>query len=122
MTHIFITSGAFLSLGGVLARSLSSHALRPTLEQLGKLENFNIAADYLIFHGLALIVTAILCHLFPQGKYHLAGWAFIGGSLLFQGTVIIKAFISLGPIGILTPLGGFVLMAGWLLLAYSALR
>ena len=122
MSSIFISAGAIFAFCGVLARSLSSHAIKATLEQSGKLDNFNIAADYLLFHGLALVATAILCHLYPGNKYHLAGWAFIAGSILFQGTVLIKSFIHLGPVGILTPLGGFVLLAGWLLLAYSGLK
>lgn len=122
MTQLFIAIGAIFAFCGVLARSLSSHAIKPTLEQLGKLDNFNIAADYFLFHGLALVATGILCHLFPNSRYHLAGWAFILGSFLFQVTVIIKSFINLGPVGMLTPLGGFVLLGGWLLLFYSALR
>jgi len=122
MTQLFITAGAFFAFCGVLARSLSSHAIKPTLLQLGKLDNFNIAADYLLFHGLALVATAILCHLFPQGRFHWAGWAFILGSVLFQGSVIFKSFIDMGPAGMLTPLGGFILLGGWLLLAYAAIR
>jgi uncharacterized membrane protein YgdD (TMEM256/DUF423 family) len=50
-----------------------------------------------------------------------AGWAFFVGSILFQGTVFAKCFMPLGPIGLATPLGGLFLMAGWLLLALSAL-
>jgi len=122
MTQLFIIAGTFFAFCGVLARSLSSHAIKPTLEELGKLDNFNIAADYLLFHGLALIATAILCHIFPQSRFQWAGWAFILGSVLFQGTVIFKAFIPMGPAGLLTPLGGFVLLGGWLLLGYGALR
>jgi uncharacterized membrane protein YgdD (TMEM256/DUF423 family) len=79
----------------------------------GTLDNYNLAADYLLFHGLALLGIAILCHLFPQSKYHLAGWAFLLGSILFQGTVLTKSLISIQPFGVLTPLGGFVLMLGW---------
>jgi uncharacterized membrane protein YgdD (TMEM256/DUF423 family) len=121
MTHLFTATGAILALAGVLARSLSSHALLHLLQERGKLDNFNLAADYLVFHGLALIAVAILCHLFPEAKYYRAGWAFLLGSLLFQGTVLIKSFISIQPFGFLTPLGGFFLMAGWGLLFIAAL-
>jgi uncharacterized membrane protein YgdD (TMEM256/DUF423 family) len=120
MTHFFIAFGAILALIGVLARSLSAHALLQLLEERGKLDNFNLAADYLLFHGLALISIAILCHIFPDGKYHRAGWAFLIGSILFQGTVLTKSFISIQPFGFLTPLGGFILMAGWGLLLIAA--
>ena len=120
MTHFFIAVGAVLALIGVLARSLSAHALLQLLEERGKLDNFNLAADYLLFHGLALISIAILCHLFPDGKYHRAGWAFLIGSILFQGTVLSKSFVSIQPFGFLTPLGGFILMVGWGLLFIAA--
>lgn len=122
MSHLFIASGSLLALIGVVARSLSSHALLQLLEGRGKLDNFNLAADYLLSHGLALIGIAILCHLFPTGKYHLAGWAFLLGSILFQGTVLTKSFISIQPFGVLTPLGGFILMVGWIWLIIAGLQ
>ncbi len=89
--------------------------------QRGKLDNFNLAADYLLFHELALIAVAILCHLFPERKYHQAGWAFQLGSILFQGSVLIKSFVSIQPFGFVTPLGGFILMTRWGLLFVAAL-
>ena len=122
MTHLFIAIGSFLALAGVLARSLSAHALLQLLEARGKLDNFTLAADYLLFHGLALIGIAILCHLFPDAKYHRAGWAFLLGSILFQGSVLTKSFVSIQPLGFLTPLGGFILMVGWGLLLVTALQ
>ncbi len=122
MVHLFTAIGALLALGGVLARSLSSHALLHLLTELGKLDNYNLAADYLLFHGLALIGVAILSHLFPEAAYRWAGWSFILGSILFQGTVLIKSFVSIQPFGFLTPLGGFFLMLGWGLLLAGALH
>jgi uncharacterized membrane protein YgdD (TMEM256/DUF423 family) len=69
-----------------------------------------------------LIAVAILSHLFPEAKYHRAGWAFLLGSILFQGTVLVKSFISIQPVGFLTPIGGFILMIGWGLLLVAALN
>lgn len=122
MTKYFIFSGALFSLIGLFTRSLSSHTIRQFLLGRGKLENFNIAADYLLFHGLALIAVAALVHLFPDAKFHRAGWLFIAGSILFQGTVLAKSCVSIEPFGILTPVGGFLLMAGWIALAHSSLK
>lgn len=122
MTRFFLCTGALSALIGIITRSLSSHAIKPFLEGRGKLDNFNLAADYLVLHGLALLVVAILCHLFPEVKFQRAGWAFIVGSLLFQGTVLIKSCISIHPLGFLTPLGGFILMLGWGLLFYYGIK
>jgi len=62
MTNLFTAMGSILAFAGVLSRSLSAHALLQLLEDRGKLDNFNLAADYLLFHGLALIGVGILCH------------------------------------------------------------
>jgi len=121
MTRVFIVLGSFAAFGGLLARSLSSHALLQLLEMRGTLANFNLAADYLLFHGLAIIAVAMLCHLFPENTYHRVGWCFVFGSVLFQGSVLTKSFVSVQPLGFLTPLGGFLLMVGWFLLLLTAL-
>ncbi|MGW8194762.1 MAG: DUF423 domain-containing protein [Desulforhopalus sp.] len=121
ITRVFIVFGALAALGGVLARSLSSHALLQILEERGNLANFNLAADYLLAHGLAIIAVALLCQLFPENTYHRAGWFFVFGSLMFQGSVLTKSFMSIHPLGFLTPLGGFLLMAGWGWLLITAL-
>lgn len=113
MSGIFISCGSLFALIGVFARSLSSHAIQPFLLERGKLDNFNLAADYLIFHGLALIAVAVLYHLFPGARYERAGYLFMAGSILFQGTVLAKSCMSIAPFGFLTPVGGFLLMLGW---------
>lgn len=121
LVKTFICFGSLAALAGIIARSSSSHAIKPFLLERGKLDNFNLAADYLLLHGLAIIGIALLCQLFPDAKFQRAGWAFILGSLLFQGTVLAKSCISIHPFGMLTPLGGFILMIGWILLFFTAL-
>lgn len=122
MMRFFLVSGGFLAFFGVLARSLSAHALLDRLSAGAKLDNFNLAADYLVMHGLALIVMALLCRTFPHQAFVLSGWAFVLGSFLFQGTVLVKCFTSMGLLGLATPLGGMVLMLGWLCIVWGGLR
>ncbi len=122
MTKMFLCIGSVFGLLGVVAASLSSHALRPALESRGKLDSYNVAADFMIYQGLALLVVAVLIHLFPKAHFHWVAYSFVLGSILFQGTVFLKSFVSISPFGFITPLGGFVLMAGWLLLAILSLK
>ena len=122
MIRLFLASGGFLAFSGVLARSLSAHALLDRLSASAKLDNFNLAADYLVLHGLALITVALLCRLLPQPTFVLSGWAFILGSFLFQGTVLIKCFMPMGLLGVATPLGGLILMLGWVCIVWGGLR
>lgn len=122
MPHLFIATGAIFSLISVVTRSLSSHAIQPFLMERGKLENFNIGSDYLLFHGIALIALALLCHHFPDANYKWGGWCIMIGAAIFGGTVLAKSCFSIHPFGVLTPIGGFILMIGWCLVAYAAVR
>ncbi|NLZ17943.1 MAG: DUF423 domain-containing protein [Desulfobulbaceae bacterium] len=121
MIRLFLISGGIFAFAGVLARSLSAHALLTQLNASGKLDNFNLAADYLLVHALALVAIALLGRLAPHPTFFWSGWAFLAGSILFQGTVLIKCFAPMGALGVLTPLGGLFLMLGWLLLAWGGL-
>jgi uncharacterized membrane protein YgdD (TMEM256/DUF423 family) len=114
MTKFFLLSGPLYALLGIVARSLSSHAIKDFLVGRGKLDNFNLAADYFLVHGVALLVFALLCNLFPEARFYRSGYMIFTGVLLFSGTVLVKSCVSIGPLGIATPIGGAILMAGWL--------
>lgn len=121
MIRFFLVGGGLLAFSGVLARSLSAHALYERLNSSTKLDNFNLAADYLVVHGLALVAVALLYRLFSHQAFVVSGWAFLLGSFLFQGTVLIKCFTSMGLLGVATPLGGLMLMLGWLCIVWGGL-
>ena len=122
MEKLFFASGCLFALGGVISRALSSHAIHDFLANRGKLENFNLASDYLVMHGLALVILAVFCHIFPAGGFVKAGWAFILGTILFQGSVLLKSCIGLGAFGMITPLGGLILMIGWIFFLWAGVR
>lgn len=122
MPQFFIIVGAVFAFISVVTRSLSSHAIQPFLLERGKLENFNIGSDYLLFHGIALIALAILCHLFPDAQYKWGGWFIMTGAGIFGLTVLAKSCFSIHPFGVLTPIGGFILMVGWCLVAGAAIK
>ena len=75
-----------------------------------------LASDYLLLHGLALLVVAQLYRVQPHRCFSLAGWTLLTGSLLFSGSMIIKCWASIGAVGILTPVGGTLLLLGWFVL------
>ena len=122
MFRLFLIAGGLLSCAAVVCRALSYHTLRLTLTASHTMEQFNLAADYLLIHGLALALLAHLAETRPCRAFTLSGWALLIGSLCFQGTVIAKCFVDLGPVGVLTPIGGVLLMAGWFLLALGGLQ
>lgn len=120
MVKILLISGPLMALAAIVARSFSSHAIYDFLTTRGKLDNFNLAADYLLIHGAALLALALFCISHPEARLYRGGSLILLGSLLFSVTVLIKSCISIAPLGFLTPVGGAILMLGWLVLALQA--
>lgn len=100
MMRFFLASGALFALVGVVSRALSAHALIDRLTASGKLDQFNLASDYILIHGLALIAVMLLLQAAPCRPATLAGCCFFVGGLLFPVTVFIKCFAPMGTSGI----------------------
>jgi uncharacterized membrane protein YgdD (TMEM256/DUF423 family) len=118
----FGSIGALACFIGVLAGALGSHGLQDHLVASGGLSNFNLATRYMFYIGLAMIVTGLAGERHPRVPFRTAGWLFAAGTLLFQGNLYLSALSGVRFLMFLTPVGGLCLMAGWLLLAYCALR
>jgi len=83
---------------------------------------FNTAARYQLIHAVALLVVALLAHQSRRRAVVFAGWGFVGGVLLFSGSLYVLALSGARWFGAITPIGGVLLIAGWLALAWSAWR
>lgn len=71
--------------------------------------------QYQLIHAVAALVAA---QLGARG----AGWVMLGGGALFAGTLYLMALGLPRWLGAITPIGGTLLIAGWLWLAVAALR
>lgn len=117
----FLSIGAFFALIGVIVGAAASHALKAhlTLEQL---EWVDIGHRYLVWHTLALILVDCLPVHGGRGAWRgLAGYCFLGGILLFTGSLWLMGLLGFTGLGILTPVGGFAFIAGWTFLFVHAL-
>jgi uncharacterized membrane protein YgdD (TMEM256/DUF423 family) len=123
MTKLMIVIGALAGFAAVAMAAVAQHALPQRLDARG-LAMVNVAIQMQMWHALALVLTGIWCRGASPGALRLgklAGAAFIIGLPLFCGAVYCLALagIRLGPAA---PIGGTLFMAGWVLLAVSALR
>lgn len=118
-TKIF---GALFALISVIFGALNSHALKKILPETA-IESIDISLRYMMYHGLALLIISILP--LKEKKYIVN--LFIIGILLFSFTILILSFQSIINIkvkflGPLTPIGGSLLILGWILLLYRFIR
>ncbi len=83
---------------------------------------FETAARYQQLHALALIGAAWVAHQWP-GRWAQAGVLFFcAGITLFSGSLYLLVFTGERLFGALTPVGGMLLMLGWLAIAMAPLR
>lgn len=121
MTRLFFALGAIAAFLAVAAGAFGAHALGNRVEP-DRLDTFKLAAQYQMYHALGLLAVAWATTRWPGAPTSAAGWLFAVGIVVFCGTLY---GIGLGGprwLGAITPIGGLSFLAGWLLLAWAALR
>ena len=121
MTQIFFTIAAIFGGLSVAAGAFGAHALREKVSER-MLEIFDTGARYQMYHALALLLVAILISRVetPPTTLFISGWLFIIGVTIFSGSLYVLSLTGIKSLGVITPLGGLSLMAGWAALAVTA--
>lgn len=112
--------GALMGFIGVGAGAFGAHFLK---QRLGAdlLSIFEVAVRYQMYHALAVILTVWLITMTSGNWASLAGCFFIGGTLIFSGSLYILVFTGGKAWGAITPIGGVLLLLGWIFLSLAAL-
>jgi uncharacterized membrane protein YgdD (TMEM256/DUF423 family) len=118
---LFFFLGSLAAFLGVGAGAFGAHALKHKLgaEMLGI---FEVGVRYQMYHALALLIVAWACGVFSVSLVASAGWLFVVGTLIFSGSLYILALSGVRAWGAVTPIGGVLLLIGWLLLLLAALK
>lgn len=112
---IFFTVGVLFGLLAFAAGAFGSHILRERFS-LSHLNVFEIGVRYQMYHALALMILAWASSYFSSPLIPLAGWLFIIGTPIFSGSLYGLVILQIRGLGIVTPIGGVILLIGWLML------
>ncbi|HMN32923.1 MAG: DUF423 domain-containing protein [Chitinophagaceae bacterium] len=118
--------GAIFTMLSVVLGAFGAHYLK-TIFTPEILSSFETGVRYQFYHGLALILVAILAK--ENLKYiQLIYYCFLSGTILFSFSIYLLCFLKstetlgLNGIGIITPIGGLFFIVGWSLLIISAMQ
>jgi len=113
----WLSLGALWALVGVGMGAFGAHGLEKVAgpEEIAWWET---AASYHLIHALGLIACGLAVR--SGCKSARAAMVMFAGSLVFSGTLYAMALGAPRWFGAITPLGGVLMMVGWLLLALSA--
>lgn len=112
------------ALGGALAVIAGAFGAHTLAARLGppELQLWETAARYLMYGSLSLVLVGLgRLHGLRQGIDG-AGWCLLLGSLIFSGTVFGLALGGPRRLGAVTPIGGTLMIVGFLLFAWAALK
>ncbi len=80
------------------------------------------AAEWLKTGGSYQLVHAVASLVAGRMAARVPAWLFVAGGAVFAGTLYLMALGLPRWLGAVTPVGGAMLIIGWLLLAWMALR
>jgi uncharacterized membrane protein YgdD (TMEM256/DUF423 family) len=117
----WIVFGAVIGGLAVVLGAFGAHGLEGYLAEHKQAVNFETAVRYQMYHALALILVGILAERGSGSALRVAGWCFVAGVVLFCGALYGVALARISQLGMVAPLGGTLLIAGWAALVVSAL-
>lgn len=121
MNRNFLWLGAAFAFLAVAAGAFAAHGLRGRLPA-ERMEIFETAARYQMYHALGLLLLAWAGDRWPAGLWALAGWLFVAGIALFSGSLYLLALTGIRWLGAITPIGGLAFLGGWLIAALAGWR
>jgi uncharacterized membrane protein YgdD (TMEM256/DUF423 family) len=119
VSSLFFVLGALFAFVAVAGGAFGAHSLKAILAP-DLLAVFETGIRYQMYHALALLAVGWAAHQYPQASFHISGWLFVAGIVLFSGSLYVLALSGVRWLGAITPLGGVCFLAGWGVFAWQA--
>ncbi|OCX53956.1 hypothetical protein BEL04_06660 [Mucilaginibacter sp. PPCGB 2223] len=126
MNKQIIVTGALFGLLAVVAGAFGAHGLEAKLDAK-QLEVWHTAVQYQFYHVFALLFLSTFTR-FKNNLIAASYYLFTFGIICFSGSLYLFVFGHLfnwnlpTVIGVITPIGGLLFIAGWATLAVAAIR
>lgn len=121
LQKLFLSIAAAMGFLGVAIGAFGAHALKQRLAP-EMMVIYEVGERYHMYHCLALLAVAWAVQKFPHYLVTTSGWLFFIGAVLFSGSLYTLAITGERWWGAITPIGGVLLLLGWLCLFVGTLR
>lgn len=96
--------------------AFGAHALKGILAENARTETYELAVRYQFYHAFAILFAGVLMFHFHSRHLNRAAVCFSVGIVIFCGSLYMLSLSGITMMGAITPIGGVLLIAGWLLL------
>jgi uncharacterized membrane protein YgdD (TMEM256/DUF423 family) len=125
---LWLVLAALLGAADVALGSFHAHGLEQWLQKqttdagevAKRMENCATGLKYQMYHALALCAVGLLAFRQNSAALTAAGVCFFLGVLLFSGMLYGIVFTGVKILGAIVPIGGVLMIVGWLALAWAA--
>lgn len=122
MMRFALAAGAVYGLFAVCLGAFGAHALSSRLSD-NMQAIWHTAEQYQFYHALALLAVGLLLRQGLTGaSMTTAAVCFALGTLIFSGSLYVLAFTDIKILGAITPIGGVLLIVGWIALLVGVWR
>ena len=118
---LFLSAAAISGALAVLIGAFGAHLLKQMIAP-EMLEVYKTGVQYHFYHTLALLAVGILWNQNPSQSLKWSGYLFIVGIVIFSGFLYLLAITGIKAFGMIVPIGGLTLVAGWICLLVHVLR
>ncbi len=115
--RIWLTLAALSGFMGVGAGAFGAHGVHDPKAKAW----LETGGHYQLVHALAVFACFVVLKLLQARAAGAAAWLFLTGALIFSGSLYLMALGGPLILGAVTPIGGVLLLAGWLTLAWACL-
>ena len=119
--RLITTLGALLAGLSVALGAFGSHALE-TMVTAQRLDTWSTAVHYQMLHAIALLWLGLYIQQNPQSHLYVPAILMLSGTLVFSGSLYALVLMDIPLLGAITPVGGVLLISGWLMLTWQLAR
>jgi uncharacterized membrane protein YgdD (TMEM256/DUF423 family) len=120
MNRFALISGCIFCGLSVALGAFGAHLIADSITP-HRIDTWHTAARYLMTHGLALCFIGILSHLM-KFQFKLPATLLFAGTCIFSISLFCLVLFNLPMLGMITPVGGILLIAGWCILVLGIVK
>jgi uncharacterized membrane protein YgdD (TMEM256/DUF423 family) len=106
---------------GIVIGALGAHALRSVLDER-QLASLETAVHYQLFNALGVLVIGVQMRTGASPRLGRIAALLMAGIVCFSGSIYLMLAGAPRPFGFVTPVGGVLLIVGWLAFTWEMLR
>jgi len=121
-TKNFMTIASFMMAFTIAIGAFGAHGLKPYLDEYST-DIYQKGVSYQFYNTLGLFFISFVSYLLPKSSKIKKSFYFIlSGTLIFSFSLYILALSKIMWLGAITPIGGSLMIIGWILCGYCLIK